>query len=357
MEFLLKKSKSLMPGIEAVDLVFRNEERELIGLFNNELTHLSKEQLVSFQKKRVEITQPSWFQKEEVYQFKQLNRQLKLEDEDRLTTLVLPFESNIDGYSDLLIIHFHQRIGIKSFDKAFKNLTTDEKALISSLLYNSLKNDFITVTEDKEAFEQIKVHYAKVQEENNSLKTRLNGTEEMYKQAIVRLTYSITSALEKDYNCKISIDDASIRKIIVHHLNYKQLESLILNAFYIAYNLSMGSSEITIHESHVEIDKSDENEISRSKYSGDKIIALLDRYENAAEKAFENGLPVNGKNVATHLSPAVSPPAITDALKKHNKKIGLLLEQFPSKWKLIRKNLKPLQVHQEKIEFRYRATG
>lgn len=357
MQFLHKKSKSLIPGIDIVDVVYRDEQRNLNGLFNDNQIFFTKEQQVSLQNKRVNINQPRWFQKGEIYQYRQSNRQLKLEDEDLLTSLVLPFESHVDGFSDLLIIHFHDRIGIKSFDKAFKNLTTDEKDLISSILYNSLKNDFAAISDDKNAFEQIKLHYAKIQEENNLLKSKLQGTEEMYKQAMVHMTYSITSALEKEHNCKINLNDLAIRKIIVHHLNFGQVEDVIHNAFYIAFNLSMGRSEIDIHDSHIEIEKNNENIEQLSQYSGDKIIALLDRYETAAEKAFDNGFPINGKNVASHLTPSVSPPAITDALKKNSKKIGLLLEQFPTKWKLIRKNLRPLQIHQDKIEFRYKSSA
>jgi hypothetical protein len=356
-ELLLKKSKSLLPGVDNVDLIYRNEKRELIGIINDRKVILSHEQLVNWQSKRQKIIQPHWVQKDDFYQFKAINRQLKLEDEDLITSLILPFESEIDGLNDLIIIHFHNRIGLKSFDKAFKNLTTDEKALISSLFFNSLQSDFHAAKEDKRSFEQIKLHYLKIQEENDRIAVRLNETKALYKRSLMHLTYSITDDLEKEHDCKIKISDGAIGKIIIHQPSLTELTSVITNAFYIAFNLSMGDSLIKIHESHIEMDKSETKAKQSSKYIGDKIIALLDRYEVAAERAFENGLPVNGKNVASHLTPAVSPPAITDALKKNNKKIGILLEQFPSKWKRIRHHLKPLQIHQEKIEYRMRSTG
>lgn len=357
MEFLLKKSKFIIQGIDCVDLVYRTTNKELNAIFDNKIATLNNEMNVSLQQKRASIIHPSWYQRGEVYQFTSTNRQLKLEDEDSLTTLILPFPSIVDSHNDLLIIHFHSRIGIKNFDKAFKNLTTDEKSLISSLLYNSLNNDLQTILKEQKSFEQIKLHYAKVTDENEALKSRLSSTEEMYKSAMIRLTYNIIKDLEEEHKCQILLDDSAIHKIIINQLSYDQLKTAISNAFYIAYNLSMGLNIIEINQSHLDFERTKENTIQQYQFSGDKIIALLERYEVAAEIAFEKGYSINGKNVAANLNPPVTPPAITDALKKNDKKIALLLEQFPNKWKLIRKNLKPLIIHQDKLAYRFRSTG
>lgn len=84
-------------------------------------------------------------------------------------------------------------------------------------------------------------------------------------------------------------------------------------------------------------------------YQADKTSILLDRYEKAASQAQRNGLEVNGKNVACLIEPAVSPAAITDALKKNRKKITHLLISNPEKWPLIRKGLRPLQLIEESL--------
>jgi hypothetical protein len=81
----------------------------------------------------------------------------------------------------------------------------------------------------------------------------------------------------------------------------------------------------------------------KQSYKDQKIIDLLDRYETAAFQAQKAGFEVNGKNVARFCSPIVSPPAITDALKKNAAKIESTILQHPNQWPLIRKSLKPLR--------------
>jgi len=70
---------------------------------------------------------------------------------------------------------------------------------------------------------------------------------------------------------------------------------------------------------------------------------LLDKYEQAAQVALDNAQVINGKTIANFLQPAVSPPAITDALKKNRKAIKALLDENPSKWGLLRNYLKPIK--------------
>ncbi|MDH4473650.1 MAG: hypothetical protein QE487_13655 [Fluviicola sp.] len=74
-----------------------------------------------------------------------------------------------------------------------------------------------------------------------------------------------------------------------------------------------------------------------------RAVLILDKYEAAARMAQHSGLIVNGKTIAAHIQPSISPPAITDALKKHRKGIALALEEYPEKWGLLRKYLKPVK--------------
>lgn len=83
-----------------------------------------------------------------------------------------------------------------------------------------------------------------------------------------------------------------------------------------------------------------------------RAILLLDKYETAARMAQHSGLIVNGKTIAAHMQPSISPPAITDALKKHRKGIALALEESPEKWELLRKYLKPVKELNEHAFFK-----
>lgn len=75
----------------------------------------------------------------------------------------------------------------------------------------------------------------------------------------------------------------------------------------------------------------------------DKVYDLLERYEEAAQKAMSFGEIINGKVVASYLTPSISPPAVSDSIKKNQQKIQVYLQKFPSKWTLIRKSLKPIR--------------
>jgi hypothetical protein len=52
---------------------------------------------------------------------------------------------------------------------------------------------------------------------------------------------------------------------------------------------------------------------------------------------------ITGFNIGDNCKPKVSPAAISDILKKHQKKIVLLLEQHPDNWSIIRNNFKPVR--------------
>jgi len=82
---------------------------------------------------------------------------------------------------------------------------------------------------------------------------------------------------------------------------------------------------------------------SASLTSNQRAAILLDKYEESARAAQRKGITVSGKTIAEHLQPSISPPAITDALKKNRKAISALIHQHPEKWLLLRKYLKPVK--------------
>ena len=82
-----------------------------------------------------------------------------------------------------------------------------------------------------------------------------------------------------------------------------------------------------------------------------RAAILLDKYEESARSAQKKGIAVNGKSIAENLQPSISPPAITDALKKNRKSISTLIYQHPDKWPLLRKHLKPVKELHERNQF------
>jgi hypothetical protein len=77
--------------------------------------------------------------------------------------------------------------------------------------------------------------------------------------------------------------------------------------------------------------------------SVDKTTLLLDKYESAAHRVQQQGLPINGKNIGAFLEPKISPPAISEAIKKNTERINRLFIENSTKWMSIRTFLKPLR--------------
>jgi len=54
-------------------------------------------------------------------------------------------------------------------------------------------------------------------------------------------------------------------------------------------------------------------------------------------------LPLTGVNLGNYCIPSVTPAAISDALKKHSKKIMTLFEQEPNRWSILRNEFRPVK--------------
>jgi hypothetical protein len=106
--------------------------------------------------------------------------------------------------------------------------------------------------------------------------------------------------------------------------------------------------QLTYESKVKQIDQS--NELSDTK---DKIIEILDKLEAAAQKIDKEGIVINGKTVAQNMQPPVSPPAVTDIIKKNITKIEVKMNEYPFKWSLIRKYLKPLRELEFKNQLLY----
>jgi hypothetical protein len=81
------------------------------------------------------------------------------------------------------------------------------------------------------------------------------------------------------------------------------------------------------------------NENAKTK----RVFEMLDRYEEVAALIQSKGEIINGKNVGRFLNPPISPPAISDSIKKNLQKIEYYLQENPTRWNLIRHSLKPLR--------------
>ncbi|MCU4157256.1 hypothetical protein J1N10_14860 [Carboxylicivirga sp. A043] len=112
------------------------------------------------------------------------------------------------------------------------------------------------------------------------------------------------------------------------------------------YNTSPGD-DVLIEESYLVLDpinppikpvKAFDIAPSRSN----KTMTLLDRLEQSATILHNQGLSITSADVGAHMPKPITAPAISDAMRKNRVRILQLLEQYPSKWPIIRQSFKPI---------------
>ncbi len=173
----------------------------------------------------------------------------------------------------------------------------------------------------------------------NALEQKLQAAESASQQRLTRLIsqwkrmQTVEIMLPPDFHT--ALDASLTENELLQHLNA---------ALQLARFTQPTSTVISLNTSHLSPKKPAlVSETPRILSPNQRAVLLLDKYEAAARMAQQSGLIVNGKTIAAHMRPSVSPPAITDALKKHKKGIALALEESPEKWELLRKHLKPVK--------------
>jgi len=186
------------------------------------------------------------------------------------------------------------------------------------------------------------------QQHISTLEQKLQATTSASDQRLMRLltqwkrSQPVEVLLPPDFH---TVLDASLTE----HELIQQLN----NALRLAQFTQPTASVINLNHTHVSpLKPAVHNEAPRILSPNQRAVLLLDKYEAAGRTAHHNGLVVNGKTIAEHMQPSISPPAITDALKKHRKGITLALEEFPEKWELLRKYLKPVKQLNEQAFFK-----
>jgi hypothetical protein len=114
---------------------------------------------------------------------------------------------------------------------------------------------------------------------------------------------------------------------------------------------SLKFNEILISDYHIHFDQKVEKRQKESipelpaeipvKYS--KTLVLLDKLENAAKQVKSQNKLLTSSNIGNEFPSPITPPAITDALKKHRAKILVLFREYPQRWETIRTEFRPVQ--------------
>lgn len=341
--FLLERLSHYLPGVTTTSALWLDYNKQLRT--SHESAPLSDYLKVKAQELRKAQKRIEWSRTEDLFEnHKPETSQLSFEDEDAMNVLRLYFQSPIDGLNDIITIRFTNNVFLKNLNIQFKGISTQEKHILSSMLISILSAEHQKAVEERDFLMRVEQINKKQTHKIKQLTEDLKSTEQLYSSAISNILNDFKQKLEIKLNKEFIFSNKVIYKLAKERLSIQAIEAAIENAIYLAYNLNLSEQKIRITADHIQLDKVKAvvNHSNTIRKSDTKTNNLLDRYETAAIHVLEKGLNLNGKTIAAHLDPPVTPPAITDAVKKNKTKISYLLQQYPEKWPNTRKSIKPI---------------
>ena len=343
LEYIENKLNALFPNLESVIAISKNDQKLSVSIDKSPL-QLKETDSMTVQKWRNRPGTYSWMCPEDFPWSEaqiQVNKQLELTDENRNRMLLLYFISPIDQMKDLVAICFPQNTKFFGLQKELQNFTTDEKMIVGEMLHQLLSSEYYQTIKETENLQLLQRF-----QEKKIQKNIIQATD-YYEQFFQATCQRVIQKLANENNIHIEIGEDAFSFLAQHSKSEKDIYQSISKAMELAMMIAPTANRYLLEILHFESIMDVPKQIPDAQNKDQKVIDLLNRYEDAAFLAQKSGFVVNGKNVARFMSPEISPPAITDALKKNKSKIEKIMPLFPNEWQLIRKSLKPLREIEE----------
>ena len=361
--FILNLLPSLIPGIDKAIAIYSDPETgslssEMISNENGEQRtesfHVS-DSVQFLTRLRTDNAPYSWLRKEDLpFEItSKVKIQLEIFNELNNSILLLRVRNNFDNLNDLFFIYFNQELNNFGTLSTKRILSTDNKTIIANLLRNSILTLLQNQQGDKELFANLGENTRAMIREMNILKDEVEDTKEKYRDGLIRLSNSYLEDLSKARGVKYHLTEAAVRKIRDYPKDIGNLKPVIEQAAHYAemMNLEGTANEVLISDIHLVFDSKTERvpkavvtpTVSEVPAKYNKTFLLLDKLEHAALHVKSRNLLLTGANIGHEFPNPVTPPAITDALKKHKQKILFLFREFPDRWVIIRTEFRPVQ--------------
>ncbi len=360
--FILKSIPSLLPGIEkAVAIYYSHETKRLLShsiRYENTgylLEELSLEDTSAIMRKlRTESSPHSWLMTEDIpFEIKAKQKvQLNIFNELNNNILLIRIQNEYDLLSDLFFIYFNQNLSNFGTVNNAKSLTTENKTIIAHILRNTIHTIFLTLKEDKELFAELHENTKSLLTEMTSLKEELESTRSKYNKGFIRLCQNWLLEISQKHDHIYRLSDSAIEKLKHFEGDINALRNILEKAAHFAESFALDSSlqDILIADFHIIITDEPVKKTKELvpehfaelpiKYS--KTLVLLDKLENAALNVKSKNKLLTSANLGNEFPTPITPPAITDALKKHRAKILFLFKEYPHRWEIIRAEFRPI---------------
>jgi hypothetical protein len=360
--FILRSFPSFIPGIEKVVAIYYSEDskRILSHSITKDKDDYTAEELsledstTTLRKLRTETAPSSWLRKEDIpFEIKSHEKvQLNIFNELTNNVLLLRFRNNYDGLNDLYFVYFNENLSNFGIVNTTKVLSTDNKVIIAHILRNVVLSIMTNQQEDRELFSDLQENTRTLVFEIGNLKSDLERTKEKFSHGIVQLCLHYLHDLSKNNNRVYRLSENAVDKLKDFEGDYNDLMPILEKAALFAESLHFDNNpdDVLISDFHINTDKP----VKRVKetpvvHSGEvpvkytKTLILLDKLETAALNVKSKNKLLTSANIGHEFPTPITPPAISDALKKHRNKIIYLFKEYPDRWEIIRNEFRPVQ--------------
>jgi hypothetical protein len=363
--FILRQLPSILPGIEKVVVVHFSPDYNCItsDLIQNENGNYIQDSFqvsdnsAVFNRLRSDNAPFIWLRKEDIpFEIVAKERvQLEIFNELNNSILLIRILNTFDNKNDLYFIYFNQDLSNFGTINPNKILSTDNKTIIGHILRNSILTLFENSHSDKNLLISMNENTRAIISERNSLKDELGLTREKFREGLIYLCNSYLADLTKSNRVSYRLSEGALNKIKEYTGDLVNLKSIIAQAAHYAetMNLEGDINKVLISDFHIVIEEpkvqKEIETIEKIEPIGDipvkynKTFLLLDKLETAANLVKLKNKLLTGANIGNEFPTPITPPAISDALKKHKQKILHLLHEYPDRWEIIRTEFRPMQ--------------
>lgn len=355
--FILKLLPSVLPGIEKIIFITHSP---LTSSLTSHIVRIPGEGMIEefrisdnvavMNRFRLETSPYTWLQKSDVpFEISSKEKvQLNIFNEFENNILLIRILNDDDHLNDLLFIYFNSGLGSFGNLNPSKFFSTDNKAIIANLVRNFILTTISNIKEDRQLFSLLGSAHQSVIIQKEEIQEALDQSRKKYQDAVLEICESYLTDLSQQYGKVYSFSETAVNKLLTYQGPFVRLRKIIEASVRQAEIFATEDvKQIIIEDHHLSLTEP-QAEVTATKIPSvparySKTLTLLDKLETAAVSIKSKNMLLTSANVGNEFSTPVTPPAITDALRKHRQKILHLFGEYPERWEIIRSEFRPIQ--------------
>jgi hypothetical protein len=275
--------------------------------------------------------------------------QIEVFQEAENTVLVTGIKNRSDKKQDLYFIYFNKDATNFGPVRNDEILNTISKNVIENTVFNVINMARRERDNRLASHAKFKTFIGRLRDKAKTQAAKLSATENRTKEMKVDFCKYVLAKLSSPHNTDITLSPEAEKVVADFPGDFEAMEKWIKDAYDFAVFSDFDTGEPMLiiedwHFSEPETGKTKPQATDSAPVEGRyfKTFNLLNKLEDAAVKVVASRKKLTGSAVGQAMDQAISAPAITDALKKHSKKIISLMEQYPDRWTLIRNEFRPV---------------